>query len=109
MKPSDVSGAIKAYVAATKKETASPEEVLRRSKICLACPMRVRTRGISRVSKFLGELARINNADKKISEFSCGVCSCSLLLLTTALPENLHQDNEKQKQKRNKTACWMKL
>ena len=108
MNLSDITGALAAYRAATKKETASPEQVLRRTTICLTCPMRVRTRGVSKVSQFLGELARLNNADKNISEFSCNVCGCNLLLLTTALPENLHQDNAEQKQVRDKTNCWMK-
>lgn len=108
MKLTDVTGALKAYRAATKKETAPPDVVASRVRVCLTCPQRKRTQGISRVSKYLADLARLNNADKNISDFSCNICGCSLLLLTSALPENLHVDSEVQKTKREKTNCWMK-
>lgn len=108
MKINDITGGLKAYVAATKKETASEEEVLSRCNTCLKCPMRIKTRGISKVSQFLALLARQNNVNKDISEYSCGICMCSLLLLTNALPENLHKDTPEQAKKREKTNCWMK-
>lgn len=107
MKAKDISGALKAYIAATKQETVSAEDAEERSKICRKCPKRIPTRGISRVSRMLADLARLHNSDQNIANYSCGICSCSLALLVPSLPENLHQDTEEQKTERLKTYCWM--
>lgn len=108
MKLSDITGAIRAYKAATRLETVSDEEAAKRAAICLQCrPWRQRTRGVSKVSQALAQYAGLNNADKRISDYSCSLCGCSLLLLTSALPENLHKDSPEQKAKRAKTKCWM--
>lgn len=107
MKISDITGALRAYKAATRLETVSDMVATERANVCLRCPQRKKTTGISRISRFLSELARQHNVDKNISNFSCGICSCNLQLLLSALPENLHKDSPEQKAKRAKTKCWM--
>jgi hypothetical protein len=98
--------AINAYAEATKKNVVDTTTIEERSRICLGCPQRVKTRGMSRVSKILGVLSGKHGVDKGVSDFSCNVCSCSLLLLLPALKENLHKDTPEEAKKRPEY-CWI--
>lgn len=100
-------GAAKAAAAAIQGNVEPASVVLSRAEVCLKCPRRIRTTGVSRVSQRLAELSRLNNADKNISDFSCGICGCSLLLLLSAIPANIHKDSPMEQRQRQKTNCWI--
>lgn len=100
-------GAAKAAAAAIQGKVEPASVIMERAAVCLSCPRRVRTTGVSKVSQRLAELSRLNNADKNISDFSCGICGCSLLLLLSAVPANIHKDSELEERQRKRTNCWI--
>jgi hypothetical protein len=100
--------ALNAAKEATRDNVVTSEVLQSRIAVCKACPQRRRITGtLSHVGNILARLANKHKVPKDISDFKCGVCSCPLSLLTTALPENLHVDSADEAVKRSKTKCWM--
>lgn len=107
MKPQDALAAALAFIAATKGDVVPIETIIERSRICKACPLKVKTTGVSRVSQILGSLASKHNLPKEISDYSCSICGCNFQLLLPSIEG--HKDNEKQKKRRIKgnPNCWI--
>lgn len=99
--------ALKAAREATRGNTVD-EAILRdRISICNDCPKRERVKGVvGNVGRVLALVANKHKVPKEISDYRCGVCTCPLALLATALPENLHKDSEAEAAKRPKR-CWL--
>tara|TARA_R110000822_G_scaffold73771_7_gene177365 strand:- start:266 stop:580 length:315 start_codon:yes stop_codon:yes gene_type:complete len=70
-----------------------------RLSVCLECPRR-------RKAKSLGEKASVVLGGEFDNKDVCGVCSCSIVLLTSATKENLHQDTPDQSKQRP-DECWL--
>lgn len=107
MKPSDLAAAARAFVEATKGDVVSTEEISKRARICKACPLRVRTSGVGRVSQILGNIANKNRLPSELKDYACSVCGCSMQLLLCA--KNPHTDSEKERARRLKgnKNCWL--
>ncbi len=106
MRTTDITAALKAYAEATRGNTVSADVFARRISICKTCPKRRRVSGLKgRISQIMGSLSIKHKVPREVSESSCGVCGCSLLLLVPALEENLHKDSEKERRERPVT-CW---
>lgn len=110
MKLTDIRQALKAYAAAKNSQTVGDAEAQHRSRVCAACPMRRKVAGfIGRASQLLGAASSTGQVPPELSDYKCGVCKCSLLLLVPALPENLHKDSPEERATREKKApaCWL--
>lgn len=107
MRPQDAIAAAKAFREAVRGNVVSDAEILRRAAICAACPKRQKVTGWkSEVSKKLGMIANKNRVPSKVSDYRCGVCGCSLMLLLPATSKDLHKDSPEEAKNRPKT-CWL--
>lgn len=107
MNPSGAIAAIKAFREAVAGNVVPEAIIIHRAAICRVCPQRVVTRGTSRVSAVLGALSGKHKVPAEVSNFSCKVCGCSMLLLLPATKENLHKDSEEESKQRPDN-CWIK-
>ena len=99
--------AMTAFTHATRGETVNEDELMRRHRICLACPMlRQKSGAETQVSAILGGLANRHKVPRDVSKKMCGVCGCSMLLLLPALPADLHKDTEEEESVRP-DRCWV--
>ena len=57
IRAADAISAIKAFKEAVHGNVVSPDAVLKRGEVCAACPRKVKTQGVSRVSEVLGLVA----------------------------------------------------
>ena len=99
--------ALKAYQQARSGSVEPPAVIKSRADICLRCPQRKITRGVSKVSEVLGVLANRNRVPNAVASYSCSVCGCSLMLLIPAVKEDIHKDTPAEAAKRPDT-CWIK-
>jgi len=107
MKPSDITAAANAFKDAVNGDVVDDKEINRRVTICKACPQRRKVNGfVSRISKLLGDLANRHRVPRDIADYKCGVCGCSLLLLTPATEKDLHKDSPEEAKKRPRQ-CWL--
>lgn len=103
----DALAAAAAFKAALNGDVVSPETIHERDAICARCPMRrFKQRGMTPVSKLLGQLANRHRVPKSIANYSCGVCGCSLMLLIPAQSKDLHIDSPEEAKKRP-GSCWV--
>lgn len=107
MRPQDALAAALAFKDAIKGEVVSPEEIIRREKVCSGCPKRKLTRNFTgRVSQILGIIANQHRVPASIKAYSCGVCGCNLMLLIPATEKDQHKDSPAEAKVRPAT-CWM--
>lgn len=107
MNAQGAASAIKAFKDALSGGVVSPEEIIRRTSICSACPKRRRDTGVTTaLSRMLGNIANKNRLPEEIKGKSCGVCGCSLMLLLPATAKDLHKDNENEAKERPQQ-CWI--
>lgn len=99
--------ALKAYQQARKGDVESPATIKVRADVCFSCPKRRITRGVSKASEMLGILANRNRVPNAVASYSCGVCSCSLMLLLPATKEDIHKDTPEEAKERPDN-CWIK-
>ena len=100
--------AANAFVQAMNKNTASPEEIAKRFKVCSRCPKKALISGAtSQISRMVGLVANQNKVPTEFSKWKCGVCECSFVLLLPARTEDLHPDTEAEAAVRPKE-CWQK-
>ena len=98
--------AIRAFQEARRGNVVSTTEIVNRGSICAKCPKRVPTTGVSTVSAVLGRMANKHLVPKDVSQYSCGVCGCSLMLLLPASEENIHKDTAEERTQRPEQ-CWL--
>jgi len=99
--------ALKAAREATRGNTVTEDTLRGRISICNTCPKRERIKGVvGSVGRVLAFVANKHKVPKEISGYRCGVCSCPLALLATALPENLHRDSPEEAAQRP-GRCWL--
>ena len=83
--PKSALAAVKAFSDAVGGRVADPDEVQRRLRICATCPKLGRVSGLGQVSRLLGVLSCKHAVPEDMRDRGCGVCGCSVLLLTPAL------------------------
>ena len=107
----DAVAAATAFANAVQGKTEDEAEIIRRSNICLACPLKRKRRSspTDQVSKILGMGANREKVKPELKDVHCSVCSCSLLLLVPATKEHLHTDSPAQAAQRAAKApqCWL--
>jgi hypothetical protein len=106
--PSDIIAAANAFKDAIKGDVVDGPTIASRTRICIKCSKRRKSSGLSTlVSKILGDLANRHRVNKEISNYSCGVCKCSLMLLIPATEKDQHKDSPEEASRRPLT-CWLK-
>lgn len=104
MKPQDALAGTRAFIQAWRKDVVSPEEIIRRARICEQCKL---GKEKSVFGGILGNILKTENVPPLLANYRCVVCKCPLANLIPA--KEVHQDSEKERARRIKVnkECWM--
>jgi len=108
MNQKGVTDFLRAFKEGVGGDTASPDQVLSRTRTCLKCPKRkMITRGMvgSQISRVAGMFANKNRVDPKVKDYACSVCGCALLMIIPSKEEEPHKDTPDQAANRP-AECW---
>ena len=100
-----LSGSLQAFKAAANKKlgrTASEDTIAYRLETCSSCPRLKK----AETKEERASLILAGEQPEGVRDMVCSVCGCSIALLTSARPQDIHHDSPEERAQRP-PFCWL--